>query len=189
MIHSENTSINRGVATSVKMLAEDLPPCIVLDYGAGRLRHAYFLSDKGFDVTVLDTPKQAKRIAYAETVFSWHTNDHPVPPNAFDAILLTFVLNVVDDKSVREAIIEECALAVGGCGDIYIEVRTPQSVEQAKHKTPYKDGYLIGKHKLTFQKGFTEEGLVALVAPWFVVEKIITKHDSIILVGKRDVYV
>lgn len=79
-------------------------------------------------------------------------------------VVCNLVLNVIDDIKEREKVIRNILTLLKVGGIAYIVTRTPEQVESAKTKEPYKDGYLMkSKSGKTFQKGFSRSELSSFV--------------------------
>jgi len=194
-ICSENTAINSGVAKSVKdftnldFIKKDGQ---VLDYGAGKLRNAKYLLDKGFSVSILETEEQIRRLKarYGEDIFKPYEgvfSPQRLPSSKYSLIICAFVLCVLQGKIDRLNMVQNIYNLLEEDGVAIIETRTEKCILNAKFIEPYKDGYLIGKNKVkTFQKPYTEDELKNL----FVengIEIIQSKvySSSIILIVKK----
>lgn len=186
IIKVENTAISNGVAGSVK----DFLPYIeepVLDYGAGKLRNAKFLVEKGYKVSVLDVTNQvAKWSEPDKNLFVGVFEDTLLLRDYFRTVTLTFVLNVIPTQVIREQVLQDIHNALQPFGRILVEVRREKGILNSKHIQPYNDGYILGGGQIkTFQKPFQKDELVEMVSKFFEVEEVIVKSDSIILMGVK----
>ena len=133
----------------------------ILDWGAGKLRHARFLSSKGYVVTVWD-PNFLEEYQQLKDprirLYNPHENGQ------FSHILCIYVLNVLCCQAMRRQVIQDIKKNTSVNGKILIEVRGKYAMESNKTKIPYKGGYLMryGKGIRTFQKGFTKQELIML---------------------------
>ena len=191
-ICSENTAINSGVAKSVKdftnldFIKKDGQ---VLDYGAGKLRNAKYLLDKGFSVSILETEEQIRRLKarYGEDIFKPYEGVFS-PQRLPSSIICAFVLCVLQGKIDRLNMVQNIYNLLEEDGVAIIETRTEKCILNAKFIEPYKDGYLIGKNKVkTFQKPYTEDELKNLfVENGFEIIQSKVYSSSIILIVKKE---
>jgi hypothetical protein len=194
-ICSENTAINSGVAKSVKdftnldFIKKDGQ---VLDYGAGKLRNAKYLLDKGFSVSILETEEQIRRLKarYGEDIFKPYEgvfSPQRLPSSKYSLIICAFVLCVLQGKIDRLNMVQNIYNLLEEDGVAIIETRTEKCILNAKFIEPYKDGYLIGKNKVkTFQKPYTEDELKNLfVENGFEIIQSKVYSSSIILIVKK----
>ena len=194
-ICSENTAINSGVAKSVKdfinldFIKKDGQ---VLDYGAGKLRNAKYLLDKGFSVSILETEEQIRRLKarYGEDIFKPYEGVFSLqrlPSSKYSLIICAFVLCVLQGKIDRLNMVQNIYNLLEEDGVAIIETRTEKCILNAKFIEPYKDGYLIGKNKVkTFQKPYTEDELKNLfVENGFEIIQSKVYSSSIILIVKK----
>lgn len=185
-IKVENTAITNGVSSSVKSFLHLMKEPI-LDYGAGKLRNSKFLVSEGYKVSVLDIEKQVKKWSDEDKeLFEEVYKETPYQKEFYSTVLLTFVLNVIPDNEIRKTVLQSIHTALKKDGHILVEVRRDKGIMGSKHIEQYKDGYLLGSGQVkTFQKPYTKEEIVDLVSPYFTVEQVVVKSDSIILVGVK----
>ncbi|MEG0908743.1 MAG: methyltransferase domain-containing protein [Bacilli bacterium] len=163
LVKAEKTAITNGVSKTAKLINKEISKDKrILDYGCGKLRNSIYLLDNEFKVSICDTKDQLinlnnndkyeKQLAKFEDVFC--CDGQVVTTDKYDIILNSFVLNVVDENTRRQ-ILSNIRLMLKDDGYLYIEVRTYKDIENAKFKTPFQDGFLMGKQSIrTFQKPF-----------------------------------
>lgn len=186
LIKVENTAISNGVAQSVKSFDKTVSP--ILDYGAGKLRNAKYLIEKGFNVSVLDIPEQV--IKWSEEDKSLFSNVYTEIPKdiQFKTIFNTFVLNVVPSENMRKEILSNIHSLLTFDGKVVIEVRRDKGIMSSKHIEDYNDGYILGNGNVrTFQKPFTTDYIEELVSPYFYISKLKIMSDSIIVIGEKKI--
>lgn len=186
IIRSEKTAITNGVATSSKLLLSSYEDGMkVLDYGSGKLRNYYHLIANGVNhVDVLDTPLQTCKYQKIDIDKTTIYNDVENIKTKYERILCSFVLNVVEletriniIKAIEDLLVED--------GQVYIEVRNFNDLENTKTKIPYEDGYLVGKRRIkSFQKPFTENDLESFIKVYthLKIHDVIHRHNSIIII-------
>ena len=184
MIKVENTAISNGHSKSAKLLAENTKIENILDYGCGKLRNSFYLINRGKKITIIDTPLQLKNI---EKLI---TNEISILRDEcnFDAVLCSFVLNVIPDLYTRCFILKNIEKLLSIDGLAYIEVRTNSFLSQSKTAIKYKDGYLLGKNKYkTFQKPFSKKELINFVnnTTKLTIINTFEYKDSIIIICKK----
>lgn len=189
LIVPERTAIATGVSKSATDLSKNtIKPASVLDYGAGRLRNAYFLLEQGFNVSILDTPLQMCYIrdydqSNFEAVYTIHDQIH----SYYEAILCSYVLNVIPFIEERNQVMQKLydLLSDGGCA--YLEVRKRTGIMKTKNREPFEDGFVIGGNKTkTFQKPFEKQEFVEYVASFgFVVSSISSTSDSWSIIAQK----
>ena len=167
IIETEKTAIANGVSNSCKYLVENYNGGKVLDYGFGKLRNSKYMMDNNISLDVLDTNLQIKRNEEKikelniENVYSATDN---LDKNKYDAVLLSFVLNVVPEEKERVGILKKIKWGLKENGLLYVEVRNEKFVENLKNKESYNDGIIIGSgKKKTFQKPFSLDDITQLV--------------------------
>lgn len=192
IISSEKTAIVTGISKSAKILATNTnAKTNVLDYGCGKLRNSNFLSNEGFNVSILDTSKQISSLDINnlnkfKSVYELE-NIEVDNINKYNAILCSFVLNVIPNKEDRVIALNNIYNLLEENGIAYIEVRGKGFLKNAKSKMNFNDGYILGTgHIKTFQKGFSKDDLITLISESsLIIDKVITNGDSIIAVCKR----
>jgi len=171
---------NTKETNSARMLCaySEKPIRNILDYGCGKLRNSNFLKGKGFNVFVFDLPSQLSKLDTSE-----FTVVGTITENTFDAVLCSFVLNVVE-QDTRKQILSNIHKTLVAGGLAFIEVRKTIT---AKHMEAYKDGFLVGKNTVkTFQKVFTKNEIVALLEGLnFTVEQVEQKPHAISVVVRK----
>lgn len=185
-IKVENTAITNGVSKSVKENME-LIESPILDYGAGKLRNAKYLVEKGHCVSVLDIPAQISK--WSEEDKGRFTRVYPSGEkieHTYKTILLTFVLNVIPSLEDRKSVLKEIDSLLDNKGTFIVEVRREKGILNSKNIENYEDGYIVGKGKVrTFQKPYTKEEFVGFISEVFEVKDIKMESDSIIIVAGR----
>lgn len=183
--HSKSAEILLGMACEAD---------IILDYGCGTCRNMGYLLDNGVDASVLcgtDIPAQLE--AQKEKMEAMRNKGCTIATapeftsNYFDFILCSHVLNVIEDDSVKIAVLSDIKRLLVNSGTAIIEVRTVKDVEGAKTKEAYKDGYIIKKGSAyTYQEGITKEKMEHLcsLAGLKVIEHIFNNSKHIIVVTK-----
>lgn len=166
VISVEKTAINRGVSMSCRMIEEKGNTLYkdVLDYGAGKLRNAKHLNSKGFCVDVLDTPLQTSKWGYEDffEVGFIYDNVQKIT-KTYDAILCSFVLNVIPDREDRISVLRDIKRLLKDTGVAVIETRSGKDIENSKTSQVYRDGYLMGNGKVkTFQKSINGRELMEM---------------------------
>lgn len=187
----ENTAISTGVALSATELVSMIPVgSTVLDYGAGRLRNAYFLQEKGYIVSIMETPLQLSRLQEKgiERFQSVYTTQETIS-EVFDAIICSFVLNVIPDRLIRSEILSHIEQILAEEGTLFLEVRKPRGVLATKYHECYEDGFVIGKGiSKTFQKPYTKDEIELFISQHgFIVEKTLSTSDSWCVRAKKGV--
>ena len=168
IIKSEKTAIVTGVSKSTEYILNNIDNSKVkiLDYGAGKLRNAKCLKEKGYNISVLDTAIQ---------VDSWKSEDkklfniykaHEVDiiKDKFDIITCSYVLNVISDIKERESVLLNIKNLLNQNGLLLIDVRGTNSLSGTKSKEPFNDGYIVGKGSIrTFQKEYSKQEIISLL--------------------------
>lgn len=99
----------------------------VLDYGAGKLRNAAFLSGEGFNVYAADLPEQLNRVRGLNAANNLHglveTGQLPKSRLNVDVVISTFVLNIIIDLEERARYINNIVKNLRPGGYLLIEVR------------------------------------------------------------------
>jgi DNA phosphorothioation-associated putative methyltransferase len=153
------TEINRG-ATAIPRTDASAPTRwakgkghigrVVYDWGCGQGADVEFLNDCGHKVTGYD--------------LNWAPENDPETTDFSntDTIMCHYVLNVIETKKERNALLK--AIASKGVRHVIISVRC--DVEKNAQKSgwkSYRDGYLVPKNGgFTFQKNFTKEDVKAM---------------------------
>ena len=185
-IKPEKTAIKTGVSNGTKYICNTFSKNNnkILDYGAGKLRNSKYLSELNFDVSVLDTQEQVKGwdLDFVKKKFSNIYTTNSDINEKFDIILCSFVLNVIEDESVRQNILNKISDLLVKNGVAIIEVRGERFVKTAKTIKSYKDGYILGSGQIkTFQKPYNRETFYNLLSSEkkFFIKDIITNSDSL----------
>lgn len=157
-IKPEKTAIVNGVSASCKELVQDYENGFVLDYGFGKLRNSQYIKENNIPLDILDTELQIKENQEKINLLNIknvYDNKYFLPKNHYRYILLSFVLNVVPDKSDRIFILKNIREGLSKNGRLYVEVRNSDFVKKIKNKEIYNDGYIVGPgNKKTFQKPY-----------------------------------
>lgn len=133
----------------------------VLDYGAGNLRNAAFLSDKGFNVYAADLPEQLRRsrsLTVADNLSGLLESGqlHKSQLNV-DVVISTFVLNIISDAAERERYIRNIVKNLRPGGYLLMEVRCREMS---------KKGDCACAKCSTCAKSYSREELDKLLAPY-----------------------
>lgn len=163
IIETEKTAITNGVSNSCKSLVNNYSGGTVLDYGFGKLRNAKYMLENNICLDVLDTDLQIERNSLKIKDLNinniYNTTDE-LNKEKYDAVLLSFVLNVIPDRKERIRVLKKIKYSLKENGLLYVEVRNEKFVENLKNKEVYEDGILIGSgKKKTFQKPFNLESI------------------------------
>lgn len=190
-IKPEKTAITNGISKGTQLINElynDNKNISILDYGAGRLRNSLYLSNNGYNVSVLDTPLQKEKwdldCVKFENIYT--TND--VIDKEYDVVLCSYVLNVIPEYNVRTSIINSIYKVLKDEGMLIIEVRGDRSLNSVKNKIPFNDGFICGLgNTRTFQKPYSKDDIIAFVEKEskFHVHKIKINSDNILLICKK----
>ena len=99
----------------------------VLDYGAGRLRNALYLSGEGFHVYAADTSEQVRRIRDLESVkrLDGLLENQQLSPGGLNADLVvsTYVFNIIPDDEEKLQYLRNASLNLRPQGYFLIEVQ------------------------------------------------------------------
>ncbi len=99
----------------------------VLDYGAGKLRNSLFLAQAGFEVVAADRDEVVARWQPIDGIVPISLEEIAVSKRHFDAVVCTYVLNILGDLQRSEALVNLVSLVKPG-GLLCIEVwRRPQA--------------------------------------------------------------
>jgi DNA phosphorothioation-associated putative methyltransferase len=139
---------------------------VVLDYGCGRGDDVRILATEGYDATGYD-PNLPMGAPYGLM------RDAPVGKGTYDLVLLTFVLNVIEEFSIRQLILHDAFEYVRPGGTLLVTVRHDGDAKPTPAWTRKRDGWVTstGTFQRFFKKGevpFLLEGLFgrkAIVAP------------------------
>lgn len=189
MIIPENTAISNGVARSAKRLSELLKTeSSILDYGAGKLRNTFFLKELGHAVSILETTKQIERIQASHpllTVPIYSIEEELTV--TFDAVLCSFVLNVIPSPKSRIEILTNSHRSLRPNGLLVIEVRKRTGILKNKHIEAYGDGFIVGKNTVkTFQKPYEKDEFEKLITSHgFQVNEIESTSDGWMIVARK----
>ena len=166
VISVEKTAINRGVSMSCRVIEQKGNTSYkdVLDYGAGKLRNAKHLNSKGFCVDVLDTPLQASKWGYEDFFeVGFIYDDVRKITKTYNAILCSFVLNVIPNREDRVSILMNIKKLLKDTGIAVIETRSGKDIANSKTAQAYRDGYLMGNGKVkTFQRAINKAELIEM---------------------------
>lgn len=189
MIIPENTAIANGVARSARRLSELLKnEASILDYGAGKLRNTFFLKELGHAVSVLETTKQIKRIqaSHPHLPIPTYSIDEELQ-HTFDAVLCSFVLNVIPIPESRIDILQKTHRILRTNGLLVIEVRKRNGIMKNKHIEPFLDGFIVGKNTAkTFQKPYEKQEFIHLISSHgFKVNEIESTSDGWMIVAQK----
>ena len=100
----------------------------------------------------------------------------------YDTVVSPYVLNTLPEEYRADAI-NDIKKTLKPDGIAYIALRTKSSVESAKTKTEFEDGWLIRKAgEQNFQKGYTDELVYEDLAPHFTNIEIIRRTGSDLVV-------
>lgn len=134
----------------------------VLDYGAGTLRNASFLADKGFNVYAADIPEQIEKILkrgdlsrFAAILGTDQLTDAHLD---VDVVVSTYVLNIVPDGTEKSRYIKNIVLNLRPDGYLLIEVRCRIEAEQCGRDCHQKCPHCV--------KTYTHGGLDRLLVPY-----------------------
>ncbi|MBI1921029.1 MAG: methyltransferase domain-containing protein [Geobacter sp.] len=99
----------------------------ILDYGAGTLRNARFLSEKGFSVYAADVPEQVRRIMRmsASNGLAGILETGALQRGALgvDMVLSTYVLNIIPDGAEKWSYLKNISINLRDEGYLLIETR------------------------------------------------------------------
>lgn len=136
----------------------------VLDIGCGEFcRHAYYLAQLGFDVDIVEVPKQIRNMDGLKLVENKIGVYTEIPDKKYDAVLLNFVLNVLPTIEEREKILEDCIEATNQY--LMVSVRDLKFINCFCKKAPrYNDGFILEKDGFkTFNIGYSKQDIVSLL--------------------------
>jgi SAM-dependent methyltransferase len=165
----------------------------VLDFGAGKLRNAFYLNRKGFKVFAVefkeayDTPVAKKRLAKAEKskdlFILWYPQKFLEFQGYVDAVILVNVTNVVPEPRDRERILKECAerLRKGGLLLWMSQHGEPNYRPGVTERLRVNDGWCYGLHRKyqTFYREYRIPDIRSLVPKFGFTEvrKITSNHN------------
>lgn len=163
IIEAEKTAITNGISHSCKSLVDNYNGGVVLDYGFGKLRNTKYMLENNIYLDILDTDLQIKRNALKIkelNINNIYSTTDKLNKEKYDAVLLSFVLNVIPDEKERIRALKKIKWSLKEKGLLYVEVRNEKFVENLKNKEVYGDGIIIGSgKKKTFQKPFNLESI------------------------------
>jgi len=123
---------------------------IVLDWGCGKGRDSEWLQSLGIDVVSYDP----------------FYRPHPSPDELdfaeINAVILNYVLNVIENISERQEVLERIHVLSKPNTIVVISARSSQEIERQASKGKWRelhDGYVTSRS--TFQKGFTMDELIS----------------------------
>ncbi|MBU5638710.1 methyltransferase domain-containing protein [Geomonas sp. Red69] len=100
----------------------------VLDYGAGRLRNALYLTGEGFQVYAADVPEQVKALAVhpeaGRLAGILTVGELPRAGLCVDLVLSTFVFNILATRNSRKQYLENVVANLRQGGLFLIEVNS-----------------------------------------------------------------
>lgn len=133
MINYAMTAIARKSASrpTKALVKEGIVVGRVLDYGCGKGADVRFLSALGYNVMGYDPYHNPVEIQ-----------------GKFDTIICNYVLNVIDDETVRKDVIDNILNLLNEKGCAFVTVRN-DVIKNSKKWKPFKDGFLTGNN--TFQ--------------------------------------
>lgn len=106
----------------------------VLDYGAGTLRNATYLTDHGFSVFAADLPEQVVQILRREAskrlAGVLRVEELPGAELEVDLVVSTYVLNIVPDGSEKSRYLKNIVLNLRPDGYLLIEAACRRSSAQ-----------------------------------------------------------
>lgn len=187
----EKTAISNGVATSARLLINEIPTSShILDYGAGKLRNSKFLMKNGYKVSIVETKRQLEALkqdpdlSQLEHIYAVEDEIE----QTFEAILCSFVLNVIPDINERSYVLQRSYYLLKDSGKLFVEVRKRRGILNSKYKYPYKDGYAIGKNEIkTFQKPFEKDEFINYVySHGFSINHIQSTSDGWLIIAKKE---
>lgn len=137
----------------------------ILEIGAGCLRNALFLQDKGYSVTVLEAKGISDRFPdqYERFLSAGGTLIYSLPANLrFPIALATFVFETICKPEQRVALLSRVKHCLAVNGALVISIRGPADLitAQASGK-PCSDGFLTPNR--TFSRSFTRVQLTRLL--------------------------
>jgi len=164
---SKNTAISRtSPSKPIRTLVKNKKlNGYILDYGCGR----------GIDVQYLNQIDGIK--CYGYDIYYQPT----LPTRSYyDVILCTYVLNVINQVNIREALIKHIFSLTSVGKKIIITTRTTKEINKcAKQRnwTNHLDGYLTKSG--TFQKGYTGQELIYFISSFVDVNQFIFQDTSL----------
>ena len=144
----------RGRTTSSKPLSLlmrrgmlPMPPASILDFGSGLGADVEYLLRSGYDVIGYDPHQEPTEFTTDDLSFG----------DRFDAVLCTYVLNVIAEPADRTEVLQECRQRLDRGGMLAVTTRSPQDIsrECQPNWMPYNDGFITPKG--TFQVGISPE--------------------------------
>ena len=154
MIYSHRTAIRRnGPSKPIQLVfSRGLVPSTgrILDFGCGY----------GEDVQWLRTKSYAEVVGYDSYTHCAHRG--PVK-GKFDLIMLTYVINTLETKEKRRAVIREVWGHLENGGHLVISSRTKGDIKrnaQQNNWKPWREGYVTSRN--TFQEGHTNAEILEL---------------------------
>ena len=152
-IDRKRTAISRSMPSAPTRWACDngyIPKgSVVFDYGCGKGRDMEYLNSVGCAAT-----------GYDPHYFPDNHNGR-INFTMFDVVLCNYVLNIIEDKKERSALVENIfSRAIEGT-TVIVSVRSASHIRSTAKRNKwqkYRDGF-ITKHN-TFQKGYSKEELI-----------------------------
>jgi len=133
----------------------------VLDYGAGNLRNAAFMTGQGFNVYASDLPEQLQRVQSFTAADKLRGLLEPgqLPKSRLnvDLVISTFVLNIIPDPEERKRYLRNIVVNLRPGGYLLIEVKCRDRLKNAACDCARCH---------TCAKSYSREELDRLVAPY-----------------------
>ena len=136
-----NSAINRGVATSAKMLVEEYAGGMVLDYGAGTGRNLRYMLNEGVAAEGIETEEQLFRSGDKLEGLPVSTRD-TLGDKKYQLILCSFVLNVIPEDTEKLFVLQDISDHLAEGGKVFLELMRRTDTLKAKTKKPYGDGWM-----------------------------------------------
>jgi hypothetical protein len=190
IIVPEKTATEGGVAKSAEELVSSVKShAHILDYGAGKLRNANFLVNRGFSVSIVETPLQLMQIRDKNTSKFQHVYSTLDEMESHDIVLCSFVLNVIPFLEERKSVLDRIYNLMTKDGYLYIEVPRIEGIRFLPDARVYNDGFVVGVDFVRiFQKGYEKDEILSFVQDsGFILDRMITTDDSYIVIVKKSV--
>ncbi|MGQ7871528.1 methyltransferase domain-containing protein [Bacillus sp. 1A] len=155
-VNSHKTAMSRtGPSKIAKYIVgkyqKELLRSSLLDFGCGRGTDVDFYRNSGIDADGYDP----------HLSYGWSK----LPSRMYDLIVINYVLNVLESRSKRIAVLREASKYLSPKGKMIIVTRSSNEINREalrKNWQPINDGYWSHKKKGTFQKGIDDEELLSL---------------------------